>query len=515
MQKHLIAAIDVGSHAMRMKIGELSPKGDFRELETFRKVLPLGHDTFTTGKISHETVEKICEVLAIFKKTMNDYDIRIYQAMATTAIREASNREYIIDQIKLKTDIDLQIISNSQEQYLTHKATKYGLEAYDRYVEEGAVIVVIGAGTIQVTTYKDGALLSSENVRMGAMRIRELLSDIERNSLKYTEILDEYIRTNLESMAFFLEDSEYKHLVAVGGEVSTVQKMIVHDGHISDQESYITRRQFKTLFNKIEDMTLDELQKAYKLSKGKASILLPSMMMFGKFLDKASTKKIILPDISLVDGIIKDLYDTMYNQHSGEHLYEDILTSAWVIGRKFRIDEPHARLVESNAMQIFDDTLDLHGMDNHDRLLLRLSAIMHDVGKYIAVSGHTKHSYYITKSSGIYGLSEEDILKLALVTRYHSGKLPSLYDESYKSLSSIGRVQVSKLVAILRIADALDKGHSQKLNVTGIKVRDTRITIKCTTTQNVALEEWSFYERSHFFKDVFGLTPVLKIKKDI
>ena len=125
MDKKLIAAIDIGSHAMRMRIGEIKEDGRIKELESFRKLVSLGHDTFTTGQVSFETVDRVCDMLTVFKQTMNDYGVTEYKAMATSAVREASNKSYIVDQIRLKTGLELKVISNSQEQFLTHKGIKY------------------------------------------------------------------------------------------------------------------------------------------------------------------------------------------------------------------------------------------------------------------------------------------------------------------------------------------------------------------------------------------------------
>ena len=134
---------------------------------------------------------------------MTDYGIRSYKAMATSAIREASNRDYIVDQIKLKTGLDIEVIDNSEEQFLTHKAVKHKLDDYETIINEGAVIVVIGAGSIQIIMYKDGELVSSQNVKMGALRIKEMLSSLENETLKYHKILDEYITAQSRRARFF------------------------------------------------------------------------------------------------------------------------------------------------------------------------------------------------------------------------------------------------------------------------------------------------------------------------
>lgn len=513
MDKKIIAAIDVGSHALRMKIGEIKKDGSFRELEKFRKIAVLGHDTFTTHKLSFDSVDKTCNILKAFNNIMNDYGIEIYKAMATSAIREAANKDYILDQIKLKTGLDIEVISNSQEQYLTHKAIKYKLDNYNKMVQEGAVIVVIGAGSIQITTYKKGKLRSSENVKMGALRIKEVLGTLENETLNYYKILDEYIDANLEGVDFFNQDTEYKHFIAVGGEIGVISKIINSEKDEAIKER-ISKKDFNNLFKLLLVKRIDEIIDEYEVKKERAEIIIPAMMLFNKFIDKTNTNVIEIPNISLTDGIVREIYEDIYKLKEEDKTVEDIITNTEVLARKFHYDEKHCKSVESNALILFDKLKKLHGLEE-ERILLRIAALLHDIGKYIRLDEHYVHSYSIIKTLEIFGLSNEQMEIVANIARYHSSVIPDDNDPNFSLLTEKNRVLTAKLVAIIRLADALDRSHKQKIQIQSVKLKEKDLVIKAVSNTNTTLEEWTFNNKAVFFEEVFGIKPVLKIKKEI
>lgn len=513
MSKKVVAAIDVGSHALRMKIGELNKSGKFKELENIRKIAVLGHDTFTKGKLSFESVDQVCDLLKLFKMSFDDYGVEHYEAMATSAIREASNRDYIIDQIRLKTGLNVEVISNSQEQFLTHKAIKEELEDYSTLINEGAVIVVVGAGSIQITTYRDGQLESSQNVKMGALRIREVFGDLEDNLLNYHKIIDEYIATNLEGVDFFNQQGEFEHLIAVGGEISIISKII--EEKYGDEIENLTKKQFNKLFKQILGMTNEEIVDTFKIKKERADIIIPSMMLFRKFIERVNNNTIITPRISLSDGIIRSIHEDFSKSRMSPENVRDVVTNARVLAAKFHYNDKHSETVENHALILFDRLKNLHGL-SEERVLLQVAAILHDIGKLISLDKHYLHSYNIIKSLEIFGLSEEQMEMVANIACYHSMVKPDETHLNFVSLPRDTRAKVAKLVAIIRLADAMDRAHKSKLGIESIKLREKSLIINavCDINIDTNLEEWTFSKKADFFVEVFGVTPTLKIKRE-
>lgn len=118
----LFAAIDVGSFELELGIYEVSPKYGIRRVDHVRHVIALGKDTYNNGKISYELVEEMCGVLQQFAEIMEAYKISEYRAYATSAMREARNNQIVLDQIRVRTGIEVQIISNSEQRFISYKA---------------------------------------------------------------------------------------------------------------------------------------------------------------------------------------------------------------------------------------------------------------------------------------------------------------------------------------------------------------------------------------------------------
>jgi exopolyphosphatase/guanosine-5'-triphosphate,3'-diphosphate pyrophosphatase len=213
-KNEIVAAIDMGSHALRMKIAQISSEGKIRTLELLRYPISLGRDTYAMGRVSFKTVDETCEILKGFKNLMADYGVKTYRMIATSAVREAENREYIADQIRLKTGLNIEVISNAEERFLTYKAIRENLPDHEKVRKEGAVIVDIGSGSIEISVYRDGYLAMSQNIKLGSLRIREVLSSIEGRTLNFPKILEEYISSNIDHV----------HVIK-GGEIFVIKQV--------------------------------------------------------------------------------------------------------------------------------------------------------------------------------------------------------------------------------------------------------------------------------------------------
>ncbi|NDL67664.1 HD domain-containing protein [Anaerotalea alkaliphila] len=514
MKREIIAAIDMGSHAIRMKIAEVDKSGKFRELESFKKMVTIGHDTFTMGRVGIQSVDQICSILELFKKSLAEYQVERYGAYATSAFREAANRDYIIDQIRLRTGIQVEILDYAREQSLTHNAIKNTLPDYGMLIREGAVIVVIGAGNIQVTCYKEGVLESSQNLKVGVLRIRETFENLEDVELRYNEILDEYITTNLECVEFFRQTKVYRHLIALGGEMNVVKQIVCSE--IPGGDDKLHKSDFEAFYREVYDSPRERLEERFDIQREQAELLLPTMILFKKFLDNIQEDKIHIPLASLTDGILNILYEERFLVYRNEAMALDILASARVLGERFQYNRIHAEMVERNALLIFERTKTLHGLKK-ERLLLRVACILHDIGKFLSLNQHSLNSYQMIKSLEVFGLSKREMLLVANITRYHSGYRPLHRDESFFSLTQGERVLVAKLVAVLKLADALDKSHKQKILLDSVKLRGKELVIKghVKATVNTTLEEWTFQKKADFFIEVFGIQPILKISKEL
>ncbi len=498
-----------------MVIAEITTEGKIIPLEELKKPNRIGQDTFATGKISVETIHDTCDILCNFKKVMTGYQIKNYRAVATSGIREAMNQEYIIEQIRLRTGLIVEVISNSEERLLSYKAIRDYIPDSKRIRNEGTMIVDVGSGDVEISIYSEGNLQFTEYLKVGSLRLREILVDLEKMTLNFPAVVEEYVESKTKLIKPFIQDKKIKNFIGLSGELRNIYKICSPDKN-SIEEKFIPKEIFQKFYSQIRTMTTEQIMREIYLDYKQAKLLLPSTIVFHIFLEMTCAKGIYVPMVSLRHGILADIVDQWFDTSRKHDFLNDIITSVWYIGKKFGIDKIHANHVEKLALSIFDQTIEQHSLGERERLYLQIAAILHDVGKFETVTGHSLHSYNIIRSQNIMGFSERELNLIASITRYHGTEDPKMFHENYRIMTFEDKILVSKLVAILKLADALDASHKQKIKEVKIsqsenkRIREIYFTIQ--TWEDVLLERWSFGKKATFFEEVMGNKLHLRIK---
>ena len=142
-------------------------------------------------------------------------------------------------------------------------------------------------------------------------------------------------------------------------------------------------------------------------------------------------------------------------------------------------------------------------------MLLEVAAILHECGGYISPRAHHKHSQYLIQNSEIFGLARPDVMVVSLIARYHRRSGPRLRHASYRSLSQEDRLRVAKLAAILRVADALERAHSQRVRDFAVRIEKDKLRLTLTGVADAAVERLAMQSKGDLFHDVFGLRVTL------
>ncbi len=509
--KEVIAGIDVGSHALNLMLTEIDEAGKIKVLDQLRYPIALGKDTFATGKVSFETTEKICEGLKGFKNLMKDYGVTASRIVATSGLREAINREFILDQIKVRTGFEIDVLTQAQEKFITYKAIRRNIPNHEIIRAEGLILVDIGTGNVTVSIYKDNQLSYSQSIKSGPLRLRELLSGLEGRSLNFPAILEEYIHSSLKEIISLIPAVGIKNYIAIGPEVELLHKLC--NGTNNGNIKLVKVENFLGLYDKIMSSSPVSIERDYGINRESVEILQPTVIILKAFMQLTKTDKIYTPKVSLKDGIIEDMLDEKLKTQRASDFIEDILSLASHIGEKYQYDYDHAIDVEEKALAIFDSLQRLHGLGPRQRFLLQLASRLHDIGKFININLHYIYSYELIMASELLGLSQEELQIVAYIAKYHSDILPSQYQEDFYGMRKRNRSIVFKLVAILRIADALDSSHTQKIKNIRVSIEEGEVMLRGEAIEDTLLEEWSFEEKSQYFVEVFGIKLNLRIKR--
>lgn len=494
------AAIDVGSSELAMKIFEISKAHGVVEVTHIRHKLSLGKEIFANGQISYKTMSEICRVLGEFKKIMKEYRVSTYHAYGTDALRESSNKLVVLDQIKLQADIRIRILSNSEERFLYYKAIYMKEKSFSDMIEEGALIVDLGAGSVQLSLFHEGTLAFTQNLKLGASRISELLHTLEPETFSYHELISEYMDKDLNSFChMYLPNTKIHHIIAVGTKIPEIKHrfMELEKGFTG----LITRKEFSKI--NLSDFLKTE----------QSELIIPSLLLFRKIASLTKCDDIYMSATDLCDSMAAEFAEKKEHLGSKHDFTQDILATAKNIALRYRVNMDHVDNVSYLATEIFDSIRKLHGLGRRERLLLQIGVILHSCGAFINMRQTRENSYKIIMSTEIIGISHKERVIVANIVRYNSEYFPA-YEEIENEITRDDYIIIVKLCALLRLANVLDKSNTQKIKRVGVSLHDNSLMIAAYTMADITLEIGLFHQKANVFEEVFGIRPVLQKRRD-
>jgi exopolyphosphatase/guanosine-5'-triphosphate,3'-diphosphate pyrophosphatase len=295
---------------------------------------------------------------------------------------------------------------------------------------------------------------------------------------------------------------EAKDFIAVGADVRFAATQILGD-QPGDAVPAIPREAFVKFCDDLVAFDLDQIHERYRLPQSEAETLVPALLAYRELLLETSAEAVTVPDASLRLGLLLDLS----REGDGEGIEDfrrQVLGSAAALGEKYRYDASHAKKVAEIAVRLFDQLRPEHGLSDRHRLLLEVAALLHDVGNYVNIRGHHKHTWYLLSVSEIFGLSQDDMAVVANVARYHRRALPQKSHLPYMALDREARVRVNKLAAILRLANALDADHLQKIQDVRLVPEDGEWILEVEGAGDLTMERLAAQARSDLITEVFG-----------
>ncbi len=511
MAYQMFAAINVGSSDISMKIFEISAKWGFREIDCINYILELGSDTYRLGYVSNEKINELCSCLMKFKEKMAEYGCKDYRAYATSAIREASNSLMMIELIELRTGIKVDILSNSEHRFLMLKGCASTMKEFDEITGKNTALLDMGAGSIQITLFEKHLLTATQNIKIGSIRVRDLMSGIEARVTNGEELIEEYVQNELNTFnTMYLGDKNIKNVIAIGDEIQALKK-IAPELKI---KNLMTKEQIDYIYQKIWNASPQELALHYGLLFERATLIRPAIVIYRMLVETTKADEIFLHDINLCDGIVADYMDTSRQFTVGRKFEEDIIASAMSMAKRYKSNKTHIAYVSNMALAIFDAMKKHHGMNQKQRLQLQIACILHDCGKFINMQNVANNSYNIIMSTEMVGLSHKEREEVANAVRYNTMYLPA-YPQVKDSLGDASYTTVAKLAAILRVANALDRSHKQKVEKFIMQIKDKKLVIMVDTVNNITLEAALFKEKADFFEQIYGIRPVLKQRRNV
>jgi len=493
-----LAAIDVGSNAMRLAIASLDEDRQLHLIQTSRESVRLGADVFARYEISENKLIESIEAFIRFRKLINHYKVKVIRAVGTSALREARNRSYFINQIVKATDISIDVINAEEEARLEHLAVSRTLDIQNKL----ALLVDIGGGSVEVTLATQKEIIATQTFAIGTVRLMQLLELKKRGESVFRQLVRQYVKVTDARLREEITGHKIDVCIGTGGNLESLGDLRVEICKGKTNTS-VTIEELDIILKELQARSYEDRIKDFKLRSDRADVIIPAALVLQNIAREANINEILIPRVGVKDGLLIDMADKMRTGESEPLSRAQVITSAHLLGRKYDYEQQHASNVARFALNLFDSTMKLHRLGNDERLLLEVAALLHDVGYYISVTNHHKHSYYIINSSPLIGLDEIQKSLIANVARYHRKSIPKPNHREFYELTPKQRQAVLKLAAILRLAEALDREHANRVKKVRLSTSGNTFRIFLEGEGDMLLEKWALNRGSQLFESIF------------
>jgi exopolyphosphatase / guanosine-5'-triphosphate,3'-diphosphate pyrophosphatase len=499
-----LAAIDVGSNAMRLAIASADDKGKLRIVQTDRESVRLGADVFARGEISNSRLVETMDAFLKFRRLINQHKAKLVRAVGTSAIREAHNRGYCINQIAKATEITIEPISGEEEARLIFLATSRAVNLENKV----ALLVDIGGGSVEITLTSGREIIATESFGFGTVRLLQMLEQKKRGERVFRQLAREYINVSDTRLRKEIGQRKVDLCIGTGGNVETLGDLRVQLCDGKDDTS-ISMDELDSILKVLQSRSYEGRIKDFGLRPDRADVIIPATIVLQNVAQEAQVQQILIPRVGVREGLLIDMAEGLKSIAGPLHQIQ-VITFAKLLGRKYDYEAQHALTVARFAVELFDATKRLHKLGYDERTLLEVAALLHDIGYYIDVTDHHKHSFYLINASPIVGLDDVEKAIVANVARYHRRSSPKPNHKEFMDLSPKRRQIVVKLAAILRLAEALDREHSNRVEQVKVIRSKKKITLRLRGSGDLLLEKWALGYNSRLFEKVFKKKLVIE-----
>jgi exopolyphosphatase / guanosine-5'-triphosphate,3'-diphosphate pyrophosphatase len=479
-----IAAIDAGSNAVRLSVARAYSALDIEPLYSERYSLRLGESVFLRHRFTEDIFKKGVKAFRHFKEVMEEYGVTRYRAVATSASREARNRKKFLREIKRKCGIALEVISSVEESRLGREAAvaALGPESPPR------CIIDLGGGSLEINILHDHTVEQCAQIPVGTVRLMTTLNIPGVIRPAQVEQVRRYVRALLESKLPARPNLADSVAVALGGSAETLASIAP-----GPREHGVPTLQLSLLRERLSgilDRDVRERMKTYAVRRDRADVMGIAAITFitlGRYLN---LRTLSVPSIGIREGLLQEIAREAFSRkepHRYNAAARQLLVGTRSFARRLEYDQPHAEHVRELSIQLFDQLQPVHHLAAQSRVQLEAAALLHDIGHMVSHRGHHKHGEYLALNGDIPGLEGRDRAIVAALVRYHNRKsVPAGHHVAYSSLNNNDQRIARRLAAILRVAEALDHSHRQRVTNLGASFQRGAVGLQITAQGDAA-----------------------------
>jgi exopolyphosphatase/guanosine-5'-triphosphate,3'-diphosphate pyrophosphatase len=504
------AAVDIGTNSMHLVVARIAEHGGFEILTTEKDMVRLGQGAGEMKELASDAIDRGVASLARLKEVAGSFGDVELVAVATSAVREATNKAEFIDRVSEEVGIEVEVITGFEEARLIHLGVLQALPVFERRL----LVIDIGGGSTELCVAKRGKVIEARSMKLGAIRLTQRFfadTDAGDGSIGSAAV-DEcrrYVRSALAPVAHDLAGHQPEVTVGCSGTISTLADMALAargDRPRQLNGATFTADEAHGLADELASLTTKQRRDTPGLDARRADIIVAGAILFDEILSSFGVDEVTISEYALREGVLFD----RFGRAAGQELSDLRRTNLLRLAHQLDPDPAHAEHTAFLATALFDRTAGLHELGGDARELLDAAAIVHNVGLSISHSSHHKHTYYVVRhSEQLTGFTEHEIEVIAVIARYHRKSRPRNKHAEFAALSSDDQRLVEILAGMLRIAIGLDRRHAASVRSVRALTDDHTLIIEPIghdSDNDLDLEIYAARERSELLAAALGVT---------
>jgi exopolyphosphatase/guanosine-5'-triphosphate,3'-diphosphate pyrophosphatase len=497
------AAIDIGSNSVRLQVAEVVPGAPVKILSADREVTRIGASVFSAGVISKEALDFVSAVLARMADTYQKFDVSAIRAVATSAVRDASNQAEFAIRASEAAGTPIEIISGAEEARLIHM----GVQSRWPHPKQRVITVDVGGGSAELILAENGALVEGISRPLGAVRLTENFLKNDPPSGTDLHRLEKFIDEKIEPAFKRIGSAHVDRVIATSATAAAIVCAINRIPRARREEAdrlRATTSQVRAFYRDLSARDLNGRKKIAGIGPRRAEIITAGTAVFLRILERFHLPSVYYSSAGVRDGIIADLAARGAGRELSR-LSREQLRVVEAMSRKYGVEVKHGRKVAAIGHTLFDTLHPIHKLPPTEGKLLEAAAYLHDTGHFVSDTAHHKHSAYLVQNSDMPGFTDTERRMIGLLCRYHRKSMPAARHDQFQSLPPDAKKTVQMLAPLLRIADGLDSGREQKIEDVECHLGNGSVSLVVNGKGDLDLETWAGERAIEVFRQVYNL----------
>jgi exopolyphosphatase / guanosine-5'-triphosphate,3'-diphosphate pyrophosphatase len=495
--RNRIAAIDVGTNSIHMIVVEEQKRG-YRVIDKEKEMVQLGRGSLEGRPLTDDAIERGVEAMKKMAGIAERWQVKEVVAVATSAIREAPNGRRFITLAQKASGIKVRVISGEEEADYIYRAVRSAIDFHGGT----ALAIDIGGGSVELIVGTTDQVYLTSSEPLGALRMAQMF-ELDRAATPAR--IDEcraWVRKRLKKLLARIAALGFDFTVGTSGTIMTLATLMSNgDESVSSGLRWLSRKRLRELIDALTPLSASDRAKRFALDERRAETILGGAIVLYEIMRGLELQQLRAVDAALREGIVDSVLERVREpQERGSVRRSSVLN----LVERSDVERTHATHVARMALRIFDQTQELHRLHTGERELLEYAALLHEVGMHVSYQSNHKHAYYLISHAGLRGFTTDQVAVMANVARYYRKAPPNDDDENFKQLSEAQKDVVRKLVAILRIADALDRGRRRAVRDVHVEAAEKRVRFHVRLRGEGDVEVAAATRRAKYFGKVFA-----------